>query len=384
MPAEATICTAVVLLAVGFTTYVVFVYPLLLTLMRRRWSRPVRRGAVERPVSIIIAVYNGAAFLEAKLRSILASDYPRQLMEILVVSDGSTDGTDRIAQSMEGAGVRLIRIPHGGKASALNAGMAAATGEFLVLTDVRQALHPSAITRMMENFADPSVGVVSGALKIANPATHEEVSTSLYWRYEFWIRDNLAAIDSIFGASGALYAMRRELAVALPGGTLLDDMYLPLAAFFRGYRLVVEPSAEMYDFPTAVEVEFRRKVRTLAGNYQILAAYPGLLGPSNRLWLHFMSYKFGRLLVPFALLAGFGCSFGLPSPWWEWAIGVHLVAFGWAALDRLVPERSPLKRVTAPLWFVVTLMAAGVVALSILFVPGDRLWTETKVTQRAA
>jgi cellulose synthase/poly-beta-1,6-N-acetylglucosamine synthase-like glycosyltransferase len=365
-----------------FVVYVLFGYPLLLALIVDKRERPVRRGPVRGSVSFLIAVHNGEQFLEAKLRSILALDYPRELMEILVLSDGSVDRTDEIARLMAPEGVRLLSLPRGGKSAALTAGIREATGDFLVFTDVRQHLAPDSLSLLLENIADPAVGVASGALTILDPVTHEEADTGLYWRYELWIRDRLSRMDSIFGATGAYYVMRRELAVPIPEGTLLDDMYLPLAAFLRGYRLVVDTRARVFDHPTGLDAEFRRKVRTLAGNYQILAAYPRMLGPANRLWFHFWSYKFGRLILPFALIVMFAASFALPKPLSYMAVGSQVLFYGLALADRWIPPRFPLKRLTSPIRTFVTLIGAGIWALSVFFVPSASLWKQTSVNTK--
>ena len=158
-------------------------------------------------------------------------------------------------------------------------------------------------------------------------------------------------------------------------------MYLPLAAFFRGFRLVVEPRAKMYDYPTALDAEFRRKVRTLAGNYQILRAYPQLLTPANRLWWHFLSYKFGRLVLPFALIAILVSSILLPSPWWIPALGAQVLFYGLAVLDYWIPGGF-LKRISSPVRTFVTLMGASLLAVLIFFVPSDRLWQQTRATRK--
>jgi hypothetical protein len=235
---------------------------------------------------------------------------------------------------------------------------------------------------LLENFADPAVGVASGALNILDPATHEEASTGLYWRYELWIRDHLSRIDSIFGATGAYYIVRRELAVPIPAGTLLDDMYLPLSAFLKGYRVVVDTRAKAFDQPTGLDAEFHRKVRTLAGNYQVLAAWPQMLGPANRLWFHFWSYKFGRLLLPFALIAMIPAGLLLPLPF-DWvAAGLQAGFYSFAIADRWIGQTSPLKRLSSPVRTFVTLMGAGLWALSIFFVPSSSLWKQTQISPR--
>jgi biofilm PGA synthesis N-glycosyltransferase PgaC len=362
-----------------YIVYILFGYPLLLALITPKIERPVRRGPVRGSVSLLIAVHNGEQFLEAKLRSVLALDYPSELMEILVLSDGSTDRTGEISKSMEDEGVRLLALPRAGKSAALTAGIREAKGDFLIFTDVRQSLAPESLALLLENFADPTVGVASGALTILDPVTHDEADTGLYWRYELWIRDHLSRIDSIFGATGAYYAMRRELAVPIPDGTLLDDMYLPLSAFLRGYRLVVDTRAKAFDLPTGLDAEFRRKVRTLAGNYQILLAWPGMLGPANRLWFHFWSYKFGRLILPFALIVMFAAAFALPRPLSYGVVGMQTLFYALALADRWMGPRFPLKRITSPIRTFVTLMGAGIWALSVFFVPSANLWTQTRV-----
>ncbi|MEK7405621.1 MAG: glycosyltransferase family 2 protein [Acidobacteriota bacterium] len=360
-----------------FVLYVLFGYPLLLALIARLRPRAVHKSRQRKTVSVLIAVYNGEQFMAAKLRSVLALDYPRELMEVLVVSDGSTDATDSIVESFAAEGVRLLRVPRGGKCAALNAGIAACGGEILALTDVRQTLAPDSLQHLVDCFADPAVGVVSGELVIRQGQSEPEAALGLYWRYEFWIRDRLSRIDSIFGATGSYCALRRELAVPIPPEMLLDDMYLPLAAFFRGYRLIVEPRARAFDYPASPKTEFRRKVRTLAGNYQILRAYPALLTPRNRMWFHFLSYKLGRLLLPAMLLLMVVTALLLPPPWRWLAAGCQAAFYGLAALDLLIPEGAVLKRLSAPARAFVVFMIAAACAVAVFFVPPQRLWKVT-------
>lgn len=361
--------------------YVVLAYPVLLGWLSRRFARPVQRAPIRPSVSIIVAVYNGEAFLADKLNSILALEYPRDLVQVIIVSDGSTDRTDAIAESFASKGVRLLHLSRGGKPAALNAAIPLASGEILILTDVRQVLAPDSVGLLVESFADPEVGTVSGELVIRKGATEEESNIGLYWRFETWIRDRLASIDSMFGATGPFYAMRRELAVPIPPDMLLDDMYLPLAAFFRGYRLVVDMRARAYDYPTALDTEFRRKVRTLAGNYQILLAFPALLGSGNRMWLHFVSYKLGRLLLPWCLIAVAISSPWLPAPWNIVMSAGQAVFYGMAALDFVLPAGGQLKRVCSPIRTFVTMMIAAIRGLSVFFVPARSLWKVTSATK---
>ena len=374
MPAVAAITACLLIL------YVLAGYPLLLRWLARSRARPVQRAPLEPTVSLVIVVHNGERFLEAKLQSVLALEYPTDKIEIIVASDGSTDRTEDIAEKFAANRVRLMRLPRGGKPAALNAAIPQACGEILILTDVRQPLESLSVARIVENFADPSVGVVSGELVIRAGASQSEADIGLYWRFETWMRDSLSSIDSMFGATGPFYAIRRALAVPIPADALLDDMHLPLAAYFRGYRLVMDSRARAYDIPTSLETEFRRKIRTLAGNYQILRAYPALLGPTNRMWLHFMSYKFGRLLLPWLLLILAAASFGLPSPWRGVLLAGQAAFYGLAIVDRWIFRPRLLKRISSSAHTFLVMMIATVGGLSVFFMPPRALWKVTSAS----
>lgn len=356
--------------------YLIAGYPLLLAWRARRGGKPLIKRANPQPISIIIAVRNGGRFLAAKLDSILSLDYPRELMDIIVASNASSDATADIARTYADRGVRLIELTPGGKPDALNEAVKISSAPILVFTDVRQALDPQSIARLVACFADTTVGVVSGYL-VVRSAGIEEDTVGLYWRYERWIRSNLSRRDSILGATGALYAMRRELYRPMPSDTLLDDMFVPLAAFFKGYRLILEDQAKLYDYPTNINVEFRRKVRTLAGNYQIMRHYPELFSSRNRLRFDFFSYKFGRLLLPWIFLGILALSFFIPHPWSGIALLAQALLYGLAVLDIVVGAGSPLKRLTSAPRTVVSMLAASACAIVILFVPPHRLWKPT-------
>jgi biofilm PGA synthesis N-glycosyltransferase PgaC len=364
-----------------FVAYTVAGYPVILGWLARRFARPVEKRFEPRTVSFVIAVYNGANFLADKLRSILELDYPRELMEIVVVSDASTDATDDIARSFAAEGVKLIRVPRGGKPAALNVAVPQTSGEILVLTDVRQTLERQSLRRLIACFGDPAVGVVSGDL-VVRRGNIEETNVGLYWRYERWIRKQLGRVDSMMGATGPFYAIRRALFRPMPKDLLLDDMYIPLGAFFQGYRLIVEEGARAFDYPTSVEIEFRRKVRTQAGNYQLLRYFPQLLGPRNRMLFHYLSYKVARLLSPWAVLALFVVSFGLPSPGREAALCAQALFYVLALTDLATGPGTAWKRVSSPARTVVSLLAATACAVAIFFVPAQKLWKPTQIPPR--
>jgi cellulose synthase/poly-beta-1,6-N-acetylglucosamine synthase-like glycosyltransferase len=367
------------LLSLAFILYVLCGYPLLVTIWSRLLAQPIVKKFSPRTVSILLPVHNGERWLADKLRSIHELNYPQQLIETIVISSASRDGTLTIANQHAGPGLRVIEVEQPGKAKALNAGLAVAQGEILFFTDVRQSLEPNSLQALVELFADPRVGVASGELVIREGDSKEEASVGLYWKYEKLIRSAQGRVDSVPGATGAIYAMRRELARSLPDDILLDDVYLPLWAYFQGYRVVWEPRAKAFDYPASLKTEFLRKVRTLAGVYQIVGLFPRLLIPNHRLWVHFVSHKLGRLLLPYALIAVLLSSFFLPGPLKYWALAAQAVFYGLALLDLALPDTSPLKRLSSPTGTFVALMVAAVLsAAAVLFVSPDRLWKQTR------
>jgi poly-beta-1,6-N-acetyl-D-glucosamine synthase len=374
------ISTLLFTLAAGLVFYFLVGYPLLLAFYPwRRAPQIVKDPARIRPVTVLLPVYNGETFLRQKLESILALDYPPQLLEVLVISDGSTDATDSIAGEFASSGVRLIRVPRGGKAAALNAGLHQAHGEILFFTDVRQRLAPDSLGHLVACLADPTVGSVTGELHIVTGDRQEEADMGLYWHYEVWARKRMTRIDSIFGATGCIYAMPRELVSPIASDTLGDDAAFPLEAFFRGYRMILDPEAKAYDIASPLGSEFERRMRTLAGLWQTLVRRPELLGLRDRMWLHFVSHKVGRLLLPWLALAGVGSALWQPSPWREAVLAAAGAFLALAGLDSLLPQGSVVKRITSPARTVLVMLAASFCSISVFLVPPQRLWKRTRV-----
>lgn len=367
----------VFLISSSLAGYVLIGYPVLLALLARYFGKPPVKRELAESVSVIIAVRNGERWLSAKLDSVFGLHYPADKLEVIVVSDGSTDRTEEIARSWAGKGVRLLIVPPGGKPAALNAAVPQARGDLLFLTDVRQILDPDCLQQLVARMADPAVGVVSGNLKIRRGSNVEEESTGLYWRYENAIRRNLARVDSMLGATGPVYLLRRRLFVPIPPDCLLDDMFLPLSIHLAGYRLVLEEKAIATDEPTVLASEFRRKVRTQAGNLQLLVLLPGLLGRRNRMRFHYISLKLGRLMLPWLLTAMLASSLALPGMW-RLAAVPQILFWLLALVDPLFPEGSSPRRITGPARAFAVLVFSAVAALRILFLPARSLWVEAR------
>jgi cellulose synthase/poly-beta-1,6-N-acetylglucosamine synthase-like glycosyltransferase len=338
---------------VAFVLYTYVGYPVLLAFAGRLRNRPVRTGDDKTlSVSVVLAVYNeehGLARRLEELTNLLAAT--GVVGEVIVVSDGSTDGTAAVARSFTRGTVRLIELPtNAGKAAALTAGCRAARNEILVFADARQTWAPDSLGQLLRPFADPTVGAVSGDLTIES-APGALAGVGLYWRYEKWIRRQESRIHSSVGVTGAICAVRRHLFRPIPTGTLLDDVFWPLQVALQSHRVVHESGARAFDrFPTQVRSEFRRKVRTLTGNFQLLVLLPSALLPwRNPVWFQFLSHKVFRLLVPWALLGLLGLSLALTGPVYEIALGTQVLCYTLAAagLNQAVARRFRLASAAA-------------------------------------
>jgi biofilm PGA synthesis N-glycosyltransferase PgaC len=287
-------------------------YPLAIWLLANLRNRNVSKAPIAPKVSVVIACHNEASNIEARIKNIAESDYPKDRLEIIVVSDGSVDGTVEAARrAVERARV-LAYSQRLGKAAALNLGVSQATGDVIVFTDARQRFDPRAIKELVANFADVKIGAVSGELVLGSNGSQIGESVGLYWKYEKWIRKSESRFDSTIGATGAIYAIRRQLWPTIPLGTILDDVYVPMQIAFGGHRVVFEERAIAYDSTGSAAREFSRKVRTLTGNYQLCQLMPQLLKP-HRLFVQFCSHKLLRLVAPIFFLVVFAANIALAA-----------------------------------------------------------------------
>ncbi|MGE0447577.1 MAG: glycosyltransferase family 2 protein, partial [Vicinamibacterales bacterium] len=217
---------------------------------------------------------------------------------------------------------------------------------------------PDAIARLVEHFSNPGIGAVSGELQIDRAGSTFGDGVGAYWTYETWLRRREALVGSTLGVTGAIYAMRRDLWTPLPADTLLDDVLAPMRVVLGGRRVIVDHRARAFDEAAAdAPAELRRKVRTLAGNFQLMAQEPRLLVPLvNPVWLQFMSHKVGRLFAPYALVALLVASaaLALESAFYAAALGGQLVFYALALYgarldrrERLVPARGEVYREAA-------------------------------------
>lgn len=375
--------SAIFACAGGSILYVLGLYPIGLAMYARHPKKAIRKEEIGPPVAIILPVRNGERWITAKLRSLFDSHYPSDQIRVIVVADGCSDATVSLVESFADSRVQLLQLPAGGKATAINQAVNAAEADILVFTDVRQQFDPLAIRHLVSCFADSRVAVATGELVISKSDSHEETNTGLYWKYEKWIRRNLNNIDCMLGATGAIYAVRRELVFPIPADTLLDDVQIPFAAAGETHCIYFECEAKAYDLPTNLNSEFKRKVRTQAGVYQIIRRFPKLLSPLNRRGFHFLSHKVGRLSLPFALIIMLFATPFLPPPMRWFALIGQLLFYGAALFDPVVPEHSALKKFTSIARTFLVLVAAAFCALTILFAPAQSLWKDTRDTAKS-
>jgi len=337
--------------AIAFVLYVYIGYPILLWLWRVVASRRIRKTDYEPSVSIIVAAYNEVLSIERKILNLMALDYPASKRQIILSLDAPTDDTEQVARKFELQTARiqvLLLRQHGGKADALNQAVAQASGDIIVFADARQLLDRTSVRELMSNFEDSSVGAVTGELLLLDKSGKEAGdAVGLYWRYEKTLRSMESDIHSTLGATGALYAMRRELYRPIPVHTILDDVAIPMNAVLQGKRIVFDRAARAYDsVASSAATEFTRKVRTLTGNFQVLKQMPELLLPwRNPVFIQFLSHKVGRLFVPYFLLALFVSNLFLEGTVYRGVLAMQCAGYLAAAIGTVLARLPTFRAV---------------------------------------
>ena len=348
-------------------------YPLLVAALGSIRPRPRERRPTHKSVSVIVAAHNEQDVIETKVANVRATDYPQALIEVLVVSDGSTDGTVEAARR---AGAdRVLDLPRVGKITALNAGVQAAGGEILVFTDADSFLLPDTLEQLLANFADPTVGGVSAneLSGTGSEAAGVARGEGAYWRYEQWIKRLEDRVGSAVSASGRLYAIRRSLfrASTVTSGT--DDFVISTQVLKAGRRLAFdEHTVVQVDSPDDAGSEFRRKVRVMNRGLRAAFSLGDLLLPwrGGFYSVQVLSHKVLRRMLPFFLLTALVAGIWLTvlSPVWWLVLGPQLAfyglaAAGWAGRSRGWGRAQPL---WVAYYFCLVNLAAAVAVLSVV------------------
>ena len=369
-------------------------YPLIVALAAR-WGTPPRRALTPRPrLSVIVAAYNEAGIIEAKIRSALEQSYPADRLEVIVVSDGSTDGTDERVRGFADRRVRLVRQePRAGKSLALNRGVSVATGDLLIFTDANALFGPDSLARLAAGFHDPRVGLVSGqGLYVAGDAEAPRAVGNGYVRYEAFIKTREGLLGFVAGADGAIYALRREIYRDL-GPAEVNDLLHPIQASLEGYASRFDGHAFTMEPPSPGSgSEFRRHVRIIAQGFTLLSRWMPRLIAEHRwraVWM-LVSHRLLRWMsapcLALALVANAWLAVG--EPFYRLTLAGQAAFYGLALLG-LLAERAalPVGKLAVPYYFCVV-SAAGIGGFArYLRGGGEAVWSprgQASVKDRAA
>ncbi len=359
----------------ALTFYAYFGYTMWLWIYVRLRERPIHKQPITPSVSIIIAARNEEATLPAKLANLRLLNYPRDQLQIVIASDGSTDRTPDILRAQTADITSIILDRSNGKASALNAAVKRSTGDILIFLDARQLVDSNTVSELVSCFADPEIGAASGELLLETSAGIPSADAlGIYWKIEKTVRKLESASGSVVGVTGAIYAIRRELYTEIPPGMILDDVLVPMNVVRMGKRVIFQPTAVARDriFEQKGK-EFSRKVRTLSGNYQLLRLAPWLISTKNPILFRFISHKLMRLAVPLFLILLLLTSVGAHGRFYRAIFWVQILFYLLAACGTLGPRFRKFKPVAIAATFVMLNAAAAIAFYN--FVAGKKdLW----------
>jgi cellulose synthase/poly-beta-1,6-N-acetylglucosamine synthase-like glycosyltransferase len=349
----------------GIILYVYFGYPLLLWFVSLFVRTKVAKGEITPRVSIVIAAHNEASSIEEKINNSLGLDYPPEQKEIIVVSDGSDDGSVAIANRFSSASLKVIDLPRVGKVRALNTAVAASDGEILVFTDANAILEVRALRELVSNFADPNVGGVCGNQRYSSTNSNVGSGENLYWRYDKFIKRLESRIGSTVAADGSLFAIRSELFEPLMNTAQADDHAISSRVVTAGWRLVFDENAVSYEEPPASDRrEFKRKIRVVNHTLGSIFDIPEALNPwrTGFYSVELISHKLLRYLVPFLMLTAFAANTVLAPihTIYQLSLGAQLFFYTAAAIGYFFRNNpiGQLKVFYAPYYFCLANAAA--------------------------
>jgi cellulose synthase/poly-beta-1,6-N-acetylglucosamine synthase-like glycosyltransferase len=374
--------------SLGLVLYPYVLYPLVLFLtysvtqawrdLRYLGSPRNRRTETPDPsglpgVSIIIPAYNEEKVLLAKIDNLRELDFPRERLQVVFVSDGSSDGTNQILQNLTNENYRCILLTERkGKANALNQAVAQASNEILVFCDAGTLFELDAIKKLVRHFSDPEVGAVCGAVRY-EAGSDARQTEGAYWKYESALRMMEARLGAILNASGCIYALRRECFSPIPQSTILEDFVIPMRARRLGFSVLYDPEAVAIEFPAStVSGEFTRRVRLAVGSFRALG---DLVRVPWRGFTPFalISHKLLRWLVPFFAITLFISNvFLMRSPSYRVALAAQVLFYFWAGLGFFFYQHMRRVRYGLVPYFLFAMHLAFIVGFFRCLVGADR------------
>jgi len=375
-------------LSMASLLYVYIGYPLFLLCLSTFFRKPRATPGYTPFLSIMVAAYNEEVGIKKKIEQTLNLDYPVNKMEIVVLSDGSTDRTDEIVQSFRDPRIRLLHVcGRKGKTNAQNEGVLEARGEVLVFSDATTIYHPQALRYLASKYIDPGVGAVSGRYRYFDPQGNSPtgLGTMAFWNYENFIKKMQSTIWTISGCCGCIYSVRREAYTPL-SSEVISDLVQPLHVIRKGYRAVFEDRALAYEETTqSTSDEFSMRVRVVTRGIRGLLSIPALLMPWKFAWVSFQlwSHKVSRWLVPFFLLALFASNLLLwRGPFYRLVLGMQALFYTLTLLSLLIPVQRIWKPLGIPLYFCTLNAAALVSVIEVLHGKKYVVWQSVRTRQQ--
>ena len=357
--------------ALALIAYTYVGFPLLVLLRALLFPRACRGAPIEPRVTLIVVAHNEAAAIETKLKNILALNYPRNLLQIIVASDGSSDATNSLVGSYAPRGVELLALPRRGKIAALNDAVVAANGEVLVFSDANSMYHPNAICELVWCLADPQVGGVAGDQQYSRGTSTADVGERSYWSFDRLMKRAQSRAGSATSATGAIYAVRRSLVHETPDG-VTDDFFVSTGVIAQGYRLVFAPRAIAYE-PAASRgaIEFGRKVRVATRGFRAVAVRRRLLNPFRHGFysVQLASHKVLRRLMfgPLALLFVSSALVWRLGSLYQAAFAAQVLLYGCALLGGIFAGKrwANVRLLSLPFYFALVNVACAAAAWNV-------------------
>jgi len=347
-------------------------YSLLVMALATVKNNPVKKSDIEPTVTVLITAYNEEKSIRQKLKQTLSLDYPRGKLDIVVASDGSTDGTDNIVREFGGQGVKLARVEgRVGKTETQNQAVKQATGEIIIFSDATTTYEHTAIKKIVRSYADPTVGAVSGRYEYRNPTGASiGVGNILFWKYENYIKNSQTKIKTVTGCCGCIYSIRRDLYEPLPGD-IISDLVEPLKIVEKGYRISFEPEAVAYEETTErTSEEFNMRVRVITRGMRGLMYMKSLFNPFRHGFVSFQlfSHKVLRWCVPlFMVLILIANALLLGSDFYNVLFVMQLVFYGLALIGYFGEKIKVRNKIfSVPLYFI-AVNSASVIAMLRIF-----------------
>jgi len=374
----------------GLVCYAYAGYPLLLSAVASIRPRKIKFSPIQPAVTVIIAAFNEEKHIERKLENVLALDYPAERRQIIVASDGSTDGTHDIVRGFAARGVELVVLPRrAGKTAAQNRAVLQARGDILLFTDATTDLAPDVIRKLVEPFADPGVGCAGAQLEYQSAAgTAVGRGGGLYWRYERLIKELESRANSLIGVSGCLYAVRRVLYVPI-APDLISDLVIALDIFSRGHVSIYVPDAVAFEQThEQADREFAMRTRVVVRSINALVQRAQLLNPLRAGFFAFQlwSHKVLRYLVPELLIMVLLLSIWLATqpgpraPFYQGFVVLQLLVYVAVPILYVFCRRLSIRTsvLSAPFYFILANAAALWGLVSYLRGARDVTWTTVR------